>query len=216
MTIPMLAYHNDPKLKQTLLAQLQAHYDADEIVKGIYWQHGKGCAVGCILHSDDHSLFPTRLGIPEAIAYLIDVVFEGLPNQNAKEWPLKVMSAIPVGADLFDVTRQFLLRILSDEEKGCLRYTQEGSSKYKIISMMLSLLEEEGKYLRLMTALGETTAVGMQYGRTEAREVAEVAQEAAWMAARAGAEEEHYPWMADTLLTLLKQAPVPQTTGNRS
>ena len=42
----MLAYHNDPAIKSKLLADLQAHADADRLVKGQYWENGKGCAVG--------------------------------------------------------------------------------------------------------------------------------------------------------------------------
>ena len=47
----MLAYHNDPALKAKLLADLQVHADADQLVKGQYWEDGKGSAVGCTLHS---------------------------------------------------------------------------------------------------------------------------------------------------------------------
>jgi hypothetical protein len=45
----MLAYHNNPELKAFLLCELQRHREADRLVKGVYWQHGKGCAVGCTL-----------------------------------------------------------------------------------------------------------------------------------------------------------------------
>lgn len=37
----MLAYHNDPAIKSKLLADLQAHADADLLIKGQYWQNGK-------------------------------------------------------------------------------------------------------------------------------------------------------------------------------
>ena len=49
----MRAYHNDLTIKTSILAQIQMHHDADEIVKGQYWQDGKGCAVGCTIHSGD-------------------------------------------------------------------------------------------------------------------------------------------------------------------
>jgi hypothetical protein len=42
----MLAYHNDPAQKAAILQQLEQHRVADEIVKGQYWENGKGCAVG--------------------------------------------------------------------------------------------------------------------------------------------------------------------------
>ena len=49
----IIAYHNDPAVKTAIMAQLQAHYDADDLIKGQYWENGKGCAVGCTLHSRD-------------------------------------------------------------------------------------------------------------------------------------------------------------------
>jgi hypothetical protein len=45
----MLAYHNDPALKDKLLANLAAHAQADELIQGQYWEDGKGCAVACTL-----------------------------------------------------------------------------------------------------------------------------------------------------------------------
>lgn len=46
MTRNLIAFHGDPKEKDAILAQLQLHHDADEIVHGVYWENGRGCAVG--------------------------------------------------------------------------------------------------------------------------------------------------------------------------
>jgi hypothetical protein len=110
-----LAYHNDPAIKDAILAQLRAHYEADEIIKGQYWENGKGCAVGCTLHSDDHSEYELRFGIPQILAHLKDSVFKGLPNSLSKEWPIRFMSAARVGSDLSCVGWQFLYRLVTDE-----------------------------------------------------------------------------------------------------
>lgn len=40
----MLAFHNDSKIKATYLNRLEVHYKHDEIIKGQYWENGKGCA----------------------------------------------------------------------------------------------------------------------------------------------------------------------------
>ena len=96
----LIAYHNDPKVKKDILAQLQQHYDRDEIVQGRYWEDGKGCAVGCTVHSSDHGLYPLLFGIPVILARLEDDIFELLPNHKAKEWPIAFMSAIKPGQDL--------------------------------------------------------------------------------------------------------------------
>lgn len=79
-----LAYKNKPSIKKKYVARVKAHRDADEIVKGIYWENGKGCAVGCTIEGRDHSKYETELGIPRILAHLEDTIFEGLPNGTPK------------------------------------------------------------------------------------------------------------------------------------
>lgn len=118
----MQAYLNDPALKERVLTKLRAHYDADEIIQGIYWKEGKGCAVGCILHDlnkkeNNHELFESALGIPEKLAYLIDRIFEGLPNKEAKIFPINIMQSISVGKDLSMIWPHFAIWLLNDVSK---------------------------------------------------------------------------------------------------
>lgn len=96
----LVAFHNDPKIKRKYLSRVKAHYKADEIIKGTYWQNGKGCAVGCTIHSGNHKRYEDELGLPEGLARLEDTIFENLENGTAKEWPVKFLSTIKVGADL--------------------------------------------------------------------------------------------------------------------
>ena len=117
----MIAYHNDPAIKAKLLADLQAHADADRLVKGQYWENGKGCAVGCTLYSlgvdgaaSNHAEYETRLGIPQMLARLEDTIFEGLPNADAMQWPMRFSAAIAPGADLSRVGWKWLHWLLTD------------------------------------------------------------------------------------------------------
>jgi hypothetical protein len=111
----MLAYHNDPTQKDAILAKLSAHRLADELVKGQYWENGKGCAVGCTIESGNHAEYEPRFGIPRILARLEDRIFEGLPNGSAKEWPEQFMGAIRPGADLSMVWPRFALWLLTEE-----------------------------------------------------------------------------------------------------
>jgi hypothetical protein len=112
----LIAYHNDPKVKTAIIAQLKAHHKADEFVKGFYWEDGKGCAVGCTLHSGRHAEYEPRFGIPQMLARLEDCIFEGLSNGKAKDWPIKFMSAIKPGTDLSLVGWKFLYWLLTDKK----------------------------------------------------------------------------------------------------
>ena len=70
----LIAYHNKPEIKSGILAQLELHKAADEIIKGQYWKNGKGCAVGCTIHGQDHMQYETRFGIPVMLARLEDCI----------------------------------------------------------------------------------------------------------------------------------------------
>ncbi len=109
----MLSYHSDPAIKANYLARVEGHAAADEIVKGRYWEAGKGCAVGCTIHGDSHGDFERELGIPRILAWLEDVIFEGLPNRLAKTWPERFLSSIEPGKDLSRVAWHLLHGILT-------------------------------------------------------------------------------------------------------
>jgi hypothetical protein len=108
----MQAYHNDQTIKENLINQLQAHYDADEIIKGVYWKDGKGCSIGCAIHSDDHKLYEEKFNIPEWMAILQDSIFEGLPNDKAKEWPILFSKSINLGSNLENIKIPFLIFVI--------------------------------------------------------------------------------------------------------
>jgi hypothetical protein len=110
----MLSFHSDPSIKSNYITRVAGHADADEIVKGRYWENGKGCAVGCTIHGDVHEGFVRELGIPRMLAWLEDVIFEGLPNRLAKTWPERFLSSISPGRDLSPVGWQFLHWLLTE------------------------------------------------------------------------------------------------------
>jgi hypothetical protein len=113
----LLAYHNDPKIKTKYLSRVKRHEKADAVIKGQYWQNGRGCAVGCTIHGSDHMKYETELGIPVMLARLEDRIFEGLPLEKAKIWPAQFLTAVSVGADLSLVGWKFLHWLLTEQIK---------------------------------------------------------------------------------------------------
>lgn len=128
----LLSFHNDSAIKEKYLNRLHLHYKADEIIKGTYWENGKGCAVGCTVHSRSHASYESELGIPRILARLEDTIFEGLPNEKAKEFPIQFLEAIPVGVDLEPVWRKFMIWMLIDENEGVIRYAKTEETKKAI------------------------------------------------------------------------------------
>lgn len=194
----MLAFTNTTVSKEALISQLEAHYRADEIVQGKYWEEGKGCAVGCSIHSDNHAEYEPRFGIPEALARLEDTIFEGLPNAEAKEWPLQFTRAIRPGADLSKVSWQFNAWVLANPEKGCIRFA--GDPKWGVAEAVQRVADLCG---RMVT--GDKPTRDEWYAAARAARAAAYAAYAANAAADA-ARAAAYRDMRDKLIELLEAA----------
>jgi hypothetical protein len=124
MTTKLIAYLGDPQLKAKYMRRVRYHRQADQIVQGLYWtydesgRNGKGCAVGCTIHSSSHQDYETLLGVPAVLARMEDVMFEEMPFSMAINWPLRFLSAIQPGADLSKVADLFLRWILVNPFNG--------------------------------------------------------------------------------------------------
>ena len=114
----MLAFHSKSSVKAKYLRRVRAHAKADQIIHGKYWERGKGCAVGCTIHSAEHGAYETELGIPLMLARLEDTLFEGQTNGKAKTFPVRFLAAIKPGADLSTVGWKFLHWLLTEELSG--------------------------------------------------------------------------------------------------
>jgi hypothetical protein len=132
-TPPMLTFHGSQELKDQRIAQVRAHRLADQLVHGQYWQDGKGCAVGCTIHSGEHMAYETELGIPVELAYAEDNIFERLGNGKAMLWPERFLQAIPVGVDLraTHVNKRYVLALLTDETRGIIHLTNNDAVRQR-------------------------------------------------------------------------------------
>lgn len=117
----MLAFLSDPKIKAKYLRRVRAHVKADEIRKGQYWENGKGCAVGCTIHSSQHLAYETELGIPQMLAKIEETIFEGATDVFSQTWPERFLKAIKPGADLSRVGWKFQHWLLMDPTYGTIK-----------------------------------------------------------------------------------------------
>jgi hypothetical protein len=128
----MEAFLGKREVKEFYLSRVRAHREADQLIHGIYWQGGKGCAVGCTVHSGDHSAYERELGIPRILAKLEDGIFEALCNSSAMLWPERFLSAIEVGANLSMVWPRFAVWMLADPTWGVIQFARSAQSKKAI------------------------------------------------------------------------------------
>ncbi len=185
----LVAFHGKVNEKEILLKQLQDHYDQDEIIKGEYWEKGKGCAVGCTIHSDKHNKYESRLGIPEWVARLEDRLFEGMENADSKEFPSRLIKAIPVGfSNWKHVYHKLYIHIL---EKECKNIDHElvKNTFYDVIE----LHKRESKNKKLWStawsvAESAADAASESASRSAVKSVSRSVAESASWAARSAAE----------------------------
>jgi hypothetical protein len=120
----MRAYHNDPALKERVMAKIAAHREAHRIAKGAYVDRSSGkkkhCAVGCLLEdpSGGHMRYESEFGIPVQLAWLKEDMFESLPDEHAIAWSERFMGAIEVGVELSNVWPQMAIWLMVDEQWG--------------------------------------------------------------------------------------------------
>lgn len=145
----MKTFHGKQSIKDKYIERVKAHAAADRIIKGSYWENGKGCAIGCTIESDDHEKYETELGIPREIAYLEDIIFEKLPNNKAMEFPLRFLEAVPVGVDLSKVIAQLIVWQFEDEKYGLKNIKEVVGDKVlyeycqKVVALYKQILENE-------------------------------------------------------------------------
>ena len=159
----MRAFHNDKSIKDKYIQRVKEHIELDEIVKGVYFEDGEPgkrrmCGVGCTIHSDEHSAYETELGIPEILARLEDRIFENIPDELAKTWPLRFLESINIGADLSKVWPKFAIFLLTDSSQCDSRHPQ-----CIIVSDCYSreLKGEEINWLSVSTAAASHAAVAI-------------------------------------------------------
>lgn len=187
------AYHGKPTLKQALLKELAAHRKADQLIKGTYWDGGKGCAVGCTIDSlariegladlerGNHALYERYLGIPEPLARIEDGIFEGLPNALAQRWPEQFSAAIRPGADLSMVWVKFVHNLLTAKTGGVQRQIARRPALKPSVDRVVAL------YARWIKGDKPPVAEWQQARSAAAADAADAAAAAAYAAADAAA-----------------------------
>ena len=197
----MLAYRSHPSItKAAFVREMQDHAAHDRIKSGHYWEGGTGCAVGCgiesiialsgdrVFHSD-HAALALHLGIPEWLASTQDAIFENLPKPRQQQFPVQFAEAIPDGADLSGLYRQFVPWMLRE---FALPVAQNDQARNVVERVALGI---ETKWQH-----DDRDAAGAAGGAA--------AYAAAGDAARASAGAEAYVKMANMLLHMLATSPI--------
>lgn len=200
-TTTIVAWHGDPALKAATIAEMAAHREADELIRGLYWDGHRGCAVGCLTKDPrgGHDQYPTRWGIPVELAWLKDTLVGGLPEPDWAAWPERFLGAIQPGADLTGVHRVFAARLMLDPEHGnvarCTGYPDVEAAVRRVGDLLARTDVSDEARSAARSAAWSAALSASELARSAAwsawsapESAARSAMESAWSATRAAAE----------------------------
>jgi hypothetical protein len=158
-----LTYYGDPDLKARLVANMRAHREADRLTQGNYFDAADigapaGCAIGCTVadilaaekgltlaefaDSDDRPTGPewreewSRVtGLPIWLAAADDNLFELQSQEAARDWPVRLLEAVPVGVDLGAVHEKW-----SQDWNSYKEYVPDGPSPTEMADRLIANL----------------------------------------------------------------------------
>lgn len=98
--------------KQRWVAEMKSHQDADRLIRG-QWLHdsnccgcfNKGCFFGCAMQTKIDPLKKAieAMKLPSWLIYLAERIYEGLPEDEYLDFPVKLLESIPVNTDITSV-----------------------------------------------------------------------------------------------------------------
>lgn len=130
-----LAWLGDPALKEQVVLRMKEHRAEDAFIQGNYQVYApylasqyKGCLLGCTLprkvtanqtiaiHFGWHLEVQETYGILRSVAHALEAIFENLPFEQAADFAVESIEAIPVGADLSAVEEYWISEIEEDKD----------------------------------------------------------------------------------------------------
>ena len=211
MSKQLNSYKGDNNFKQQMVTAIIAYKENDRIVKGHYWEDGRGCNIGCgeyavcqiLGHEFEdrrHKKLAEELEVPEAIFHLGDTIFEKLPEDAANQFVVDFYQAIPVGKDLTNVVIDMKIAILSDPDFGARQYSDDNGKA--AIDSVLKLL----KLSKIEPIDYSTWSAAQSAAESAARSAAGSAGSAAWSVAMsaqsaAGSAAWSAAWAAEAALS---------------
>jgi hypothetical protein len=128
----LLSFHGDPAIKDEHIANLST-LNLGELIKSNYEYDCR----------EEYDNWPVSLGIPKRIACIRDAIFEELSYTEQVDFLLTFSQAIPVGVDLDNVWRKFIIWILTDPTNGVSQYVTDKNLVQAVADLYTRSLTED-------------------------------------------------------------------------
>ena len=119
-----LTFNNKQSVKDKYVKRMQQHAEADEVIQGTYWEEGKGCFIGCLMEDTQPHDKVDAIGLDPRLTYLLDSIFEGLSNDEAKIFARDTIGKIPVGVDSYIIYCKFMYWLMERNAKRSKDYPE--------------------------------------------------------------------------------------------
>jgi len=183
----------DQKKKDEVLSIAKNHQEMDMFVQGQWLQEDKvdglfkGCYFGCMTQTSDNTLENAvkTLEMPHWIVWVGEKIFEGLPEEESKFFPVQLINAIPVNMDTEKLWKSWNIALLTDQFK----FVNKGSAQHKAIQGVIDLYKcdsIDASAARSAESSAESSAWSAAWSaRSSARSAASAAsaESSAWSAA---------------------------------
>lgn len=99
------------------------------------------CFYGCMMQTNNSTLelATEEMWIPAWIVHVSEKIFEWLPKEQAVDFPLKLLEAIPTWIDTYDIWKKWHYTILMDEEHGQYKYCWDNEECKKAVKQCAEL-----------------------------------------------------------------------------
>jgi len=223
--------------KAKYLKLAKTHRTADRFSQGDWIKEEKdekgmhrGCFYGCLMQTRDGVLSSASsvMGLPEWIVRVSEKIFEGLPKDLAKEFPVKLLEAIPTTTDTEQILKDWNYAVLMDKGHGQYKYCGDNKECKKAVKQCADLFKME-----VITEKAADSACSAAYSAADsaarsavysvdsaysaarsaysADSAARSARSAADSAARSAdsaysarsARSDHYIWLSETLIKIM-------------
>ena len=170
----METFNGDKELKKELVKQLKHHEKLDAF---------KGSFYGCIMQTDDspREKFSEKYNIPLWYCYLTEHIFENLPKEQSKTFPVESIEILDVGIDLNQIRSKFNYKQL----ESLLEFCKNSKNVTSVIKQCMELFTVSFDKIDMFAA----ESVGTSASRSaawSAKSDKSAARSAAWSARSAG------------------------------
>ncbi|MFB3057361.1 MAG: hypothetical protein ACE1ZQ_09405, partial [Ignavibacteriaceae bacterium] len=142
----MKTFNNSKELKSELIEKLKHHQDLDTFLQGqwltdekVEGNGFKGCFYGCTMQTSVDAIlkFSNKYSVDLWFCMLTENIFEGLPVEESKTFPLECIQALPVGLDINKIKSEWNTIVLKDQ----LKFVEKGSEQEKAINQCIDLFK---------------------------------------------------------------------------